>query len=68
MPKIPTPPAIQMPAAPPPVPMFGMNQTPGADLRKKAQQDKSSAYSGSLLGSQLASANTGGKSLMGQTG
>lgn len=66
---LPSPPAMQiaMPQATPTPPLFGM-KAQGADLRKTAQADRAKAFGGSLMGSQLTAANTGGKSLLGQTG
>lgn len=51
----------------PTAPAFGQD-TPGAGLRAKGQQAQAKAFSGSLMGSQLQSANTGGKTLLGQAG
>ncbi len=48
-------------------PVFG-GDAPGAGLRQKGQKAQASAFSGSLMGSQLQSANTGGKTLLGQAG
>lgn len=52
---------------PPSPPVFGQEQ-PGAALRKKGQEAQARAFGGSLMGSQLQSANTGGKTLLGQAG
>jgi len=52
---------------PPAPPAFGTDQ-PGAALRKKGQDAQKAAFSGSLMGSQLQAANTGGKTLLGQAG
>jgi len=52
---------------PPAPPAFGTDE-PGAALRKKGQDAQKAAFSGSLMGSQLQSANVGGKTLLGQAG
>jgi hypothetical protein len=52
---------------PPQAPAFGTD-VPGAQLRQKGQKAQASAFSGSLMGSQLQSANVGGKTLLGQAG
>lgn len=70
MPKLPQPqlPAIASLQAPAPPPMFGAAQTAGAQFRKQQQSDRARAFGGSLMGTQLASANVGGKTLLGQAG
>ena len=52
---------------PPQPPVFGQEQ-PGAGLRKAGQKAQAQAFAGSLMGSQLQAANTGGKTLLGQAG
>jgi hypothetical protein len=57
---------IALPRAPKP-PVFGQD-APGAGLRQQGQQAQAKAFGGSLMGSQLQSANVGGKTLLGQAG
>jgi hypothetical protein len=52
---------------PPPPPAFGQD-VPGAALRKQGEDARKAAFSGSLMGSQLQTANVGGKTLLGQAG
>ena len=67
MPKMPPPPNI--PAAPMQAqPLMVGLQPEGAALRQKSQADKATAFGGSLLGSRLQTAQTGSKTLLGQTG
>jgi hypothetical protein len=70
MPKPPAfnPNAVAQLGRPPPVPVFGKDNLQGAALREKGQKAQAAAFSGSLMGSQLQSANTGGKTLLGQAG
>ena len=52
---------------PPPVPVFGKDLA-GEELRTEGKKAQARAFSGSLMGSQLQAATTGGKTLLGQAG